>query len=461
MNLGEAAREEKLVCNQVSVAMELIHHAVCSGDLLVASRLIVEKIQKHLCCQRVILGLKRKWRCQVIAMSDMEEFDKRSTLVKSVESAMQECLREQKMIYYPLPQENARTLQVDISHQNLKLNTDAHSIISVPMFNHQQKQVAVWTFIWEEENPPRKEDVFLIDAITPHVGEVISLFRNIRPNVIARTGRKVVKWGMKIRHLMYLCVLAGIIACLFLPWDHYVTAECQVLPVERYTIAAPFNGVLQSTHCRPGDVLQKGQLLARLDDRELRIELAAAKQTLAGHKRKMTLLFAEEKIADYLVEKMEASKVREKIKLLQYRLAHLEIRSPQVGVVLQGDLERAIGIPVKIGQVLFEVAPTEKLLAEVYIDERDISYVKVGLPTELQVNSYPGKHWQSKVVNISPISQTRNNVNVFTSEVLFDNKQRELLPGMNGELRILIGQKPIWWLWLHRPIAWFREKMWW
>ncbi|WP_372368054.1 efflux RND transporter periplasmic adaptor subunit [Candidatus Uabimicrobium sp. HlEnr_7] len=459
MQIGKDAQKKEKIADRVGVAIELIHGAICEGELYKSAQNIVEKIQRHLKCQRIAMGFVKTFKTKLVVMSDGETFDKRSSLVKKIEAAMEEAVREKKTIFYPLPDED-RTLQLDVAHKDLKIQANSDHIITVPMFNHKEQAIAVWIFMWED-TAPQQEDMNLIEAVTPHVAEVMSLLKKTRANILVRGARYCGTFVRKLRTWVFVATFVAVLWLVQLPWAHHIRAKCQVVPTTRYTISAPFAGILRTSHCKPGDLIQKNQLLATLDDRELQIEYIATEQSLAAITKKMSLLFAEEKMADYHITRVEKKKIIQRLKLLKYRLQHLEIRSPNSGVLLQGDLDKFIGTPVSVGEVLFEVAPVDKLLVESYVDEKDVSFLELESSVELRVDAYPEKSWESSLKYMSPISEVKDGNNVFVCEMALANDQKQLLPGMSGEVRILAGKQPIWWLWLHRPLSWIKTKMWW
>ncbi len=69
-------------------------------------------------------------------------------------------------------------------------------------------------------------------------------------------------------------IAAGLAALAPLPYP--VRATCELQPVVRRVIAAPFDGVLMRATARAGEVVTEGQLLAEMDGRELRSQLAEA-----------------------------------------------------------------------------------------------------------------------------------------------------------------------------------------
>ncbi|BBM85280.1 efflux RND transporter periplasmic adaptor subunit [Candidatus Uabimicrobium amorphum] len=458
-HIGELAQKKEIVAERVAVAMELVNHAIREGDLYKSSQNVVEKLQKYLRCQYVAMGLIKNWGSRLIAISDSKKFDRRSNFVKKIEAAMQEAVREKRTILYPLPKDS-HTLQVDVAHKELKIQTACDYIITVPMFNDKEQVFAVWMFLWEDL-APQQHDMNLIETITPHVADVMFLLRNTRGNLMMRSAKKCVAVMQRLKTWVIIAAVCATLWGTQLPWNHYVRAKSQVVPLKRHSVAAPFAGILQSAFCKPGDFVKRNQLLAKLDDRELRLEYIALQQSLAATDKKLSLLFAQEQMADYHIAKVEKKKNEQRLQLLEYRLGHLEIRAPHSGILLQGDLQDFIGTPVSLGEVLFEVASISDLVIEMSVDERDVGYVRLDCPAELRVDAYPDKVWNSTVRYIAPSSEIKDGENIFVCEMNMGNKHEKLLPGMRGEVKILVGEEPLWWLWLHRPIAWFKTKVWW
>ena len=89
-------------------------------------------------------------------------------------------------------------------------------------------------------------------------------------------------------------ILELVAAILVFPVHYRVPASCEVQPYFLQQVAAPFDGVLEKTFVRPGDQVEKGQLLARLDGREIgwRLSQAVAQREIALKKRNQALFDA-------------------------------------------------------------------------------------------------------------------------------------------------------------------------
>jgi len=78
-----------------------------------------------------------------------------------------------------------------------------------------------------------------------------------------------------------------------------------------------------------------------------------------------------------------------KITILNQRLKNLDVRTPINGIVVSGDLENSVGVPLELGQTLFEIAPLEAMVAEVGVPEAEADYVQPGMQVQLKFDSFP------------------------------------------------------------------------
>ena len=57
---------------------------------------------------------------------------------------------------------------------------------------------------------------------------------------------------------------------------YHVRTSLTLAPTQRRNVSAPYDGILVASVVKSGDVVAKGQLLGRLDDAPLRLELSRA-----------------------------------------------------------------------------------------------------------------------------------------------------------------------------------------
>ena len=224
-------------------------------------------------------------------------------------------------------------------------------------------------------------------------------------------------------------------------------------PVTRRYVAAPFAGPLEKSLVDTGDIVEEGQLLARMDGRELRMELSSTRADLhraakerAGHLAMLSSGRAE--IARFEVDRLQA-----RHELLEHRERNVEIRSPIAGVVVSGDHEDAEGIMLDIGQTLFEIAPLDRMVVEVGIAEDDFAYVRPGMPVTIRLDAFPLRRFNATLESIHPRAELRDNQHVFVGEVRLDSSEIAFRPGMQGTARIKAGRFPLGWNLFRRPLT--------
>ena len=146
------------------------------------------------------------------------------------------------------------------------------------------------------------------------------------------------------------------------------------------------------------------------------------------------------------------------MKLLTGRLANLAVRSPIAGIVVSGDLDKAQGAPLDTGQTLFEVGPLEEMVAEIRIPESEIRLVKQDATVKIKLNAYPFQTFTGKVRRIHTRAEIVSDQNIFVAEVVMDNSDGRLRPGMEGTAKIVSGTYPIGWNLFHK--AWEKARYW-
>lgn len=261
----------------------------------------------------------------------------------------------------------------------------------------------------------------------------------------------------RLRVLGGLLTLAGLV--LLIPLPFHVKATCQCEPQKSRIVVAPFEGRLLTAYVKPGDQVVAGQPLAMLDGSELRAQLAGTTAKLNQARQRYSAAIATGNASSAGEQQLEVEHLRQQLKVLDQRQQRLELRSPIDGIVVSGDLERATGASLVIGQSLFEVAPLEKLNAEIAIDESDIQHVAVGQDVSLTFGGSFGQTYQAKIDRIHPRGETREDKNVFLAEATLLDTPGRLAPGMQGSAAVSSGWRSCGWILFRKPyLAWCR---WW
>ncbi|WP_164103935.1 efflux RND transporter periplasmic adaptor subunit [Candidatus Laterigemmans baculatus] len=252
-------------------------------------------------------------------------------------------------------------------------------------------------------------------------------------------------WQHGRRMRLVAAAAAAVAVVALLPVPYRVHCQASVDAVRQRLIAAPFEATLLECAVQPGDRVAEGELLALLDGRPLRLELEALQADSGRAQRQRDAALASGRIAESQLADLEARQLQRRIELLEQRLAGLEIRSPIEGVIVSGDLRKAIGSPLEVGKPLWEIAPLERMTIEVEIPERDIRYVAADAAACVRLDAAATEMLEGRLDVLYPAAEVRDERNVFVGQWELENPGGGLRPGMRGTA-VLYGPR--------RPLAW-------
>ena len=180
-------------------------------------------------------------------------------------------------------------------------------------------------------NPTDSASTNFLDAVGPSLASKLIGIQSLQPTALEHAVRGFVDLARGSRRNLILSVLVALGLLMLLPVPYKISAELELQPVQHRFIAVPFDGPLESSHVRPGDIVSKGDLLATINPREVEYELASIRAELNRAVQEKKGLMAEHDFAGSKIAALESDRLRLQTDLLQYRRDNLEIRSPLSG----------------------------------------------------------------------------------------------------------------------------------
>jgi len=186
-----------------------------------------------------------------------------------------------------------------------------------------------------------------------------------------------------------------------------------------------------------GTLVEKGQVLARLDGERSRLEMLAAKANLMQARteyernvdlNKRGLISAS--MFDNLQYDLEALEATYKLKKLNHDYSN--IRAPISGVVAARNIKP--GQHLAINEIAFRITDTSELVAYLKVPQSELAKFAAGHTASIEVASMPGDAFPAEIVRVSPTIDTRNGT--FRATAVIDNAAGELAPGMFGRFTI-------------------------
>lgn len=298
-----------------------------------------------------------------------------------------------------------------------------------------------------------------------------------------RSVKRGVVWTVGV-----LLVLAGIGYLLLRPSEPKYQFE--TVPVERGPIAARVtaSGTLSAvTTVQVGSqvsgriaeilvdfnaVVEKGQVMARIDPALLNAQVAQAKAKVANSEAsvekagvavadarrmlvRMEALFTKEMISqsekdaaqtayDSAVAGVKAAKTqveqdRAALQLAETNLNYTTIFSPIDGIVISRNVDVGQTVAASLqAPTLFTIAQDlRKMQVDTNVAEADVGKLREGMDATFTVDAYPGEKFKAMVKQIRYASQTVQNVVTYNAVLSVENPDLRLRPGMTANVTFI------------------------
>ena len=159
------------------------------------------------------------------------------------------------------------------------------------------------------------------------------------------------------------------------------TAMATLEPLNNVQLTAATSGRLTNLYAKDGAQVQKGALLAKIDDSELRAQLkqAESNQQLAQQKfDRVKTLFEKDGATKADMEAAEATlkSAEASVELIKAQIAKTEVRAPFAGKL--GFVNVSVGAWLTTGTSIVSLSEVKKLKAKFSLPQRYASALKVG-----------------------------------------------------------------------------------
>lgn len=438
---------------RVAALLELISRVSSISSPENACKTLANEIKLRYGVRYVVVGLcnRTSARCEVVAISEFQQIDPNSELTLRATSAANECLaRGSHGLWPPVDSENRHAL---FAHRQLAQWLDDASVLSIPLADAQHRVRGVCLLAGSRKLLASVELGSFLQAASSPLGSALGLIQRARGNRFDRLSFKLREYcrtqSAKLALLLVLLVVCG----LLLPLQYKIACDCELQPVTRRFIAAPFDARLERNHVAPGDLVAAGQLLAEIDARDIQWELSGKQAESHRVAKELAGYVAAHESGKAEIAKLELERLQLTIDQLEDRASHLEVRSPLEGMVLMGDHSKLEGVPLEKGKTLFEIAPLERMVIEVEIPEDDVRFVQPGMQAQIRLAAFPLQPFEGTIERLHPRSELKEHQNVFIAEIDCDNSSGQLRPGMRGSAQIASVRRTVAWNWFHKAYA--------
>jgi multidrug resistance efflux pump len=411
-------------------------------------------------CERASLGFLERGQVQLAAVSHSSQFDRRANLTRAAEAAMSETLDQEAPVLWPAPLDAPP--RVGRAQAELARLSGAGSVATFPIA-HGDEFAGALTLERAGTTPLAPSERELVTAALAFAGPHLEVLRREdrwlgRKAVDATRGQLARLVGP--RHVAFKLATGTVLALFaFLALAHgeyRVSADTLLEASVLRAASAPFDGYVTEAPVRAGDVVNEGDLLARLDDRDLLLEQHSHGSQLLQLRKQRRQALAEQNAAQAEILSAQIDQAAARLSLVEDQLARTRLTAPFDGIVVSGDLSQELGSPVARGDLLFELAPLDSYRVVLMVDEREIDEIARGQTGSIAFFAFPNQRFEIQVDEITPISEASEGHNRFRVEASLEaGAPGHLRPGMEG-----IGRRRMLWIWSHEMLDWLRLLAW-
>ncbi len=204
------------------------------------------------------------------------------------------------------------------------------------------------------------------------------------------------------------------------------------------TVVSKVRGIIEEIYVEEGDMVQAGQVIAKIEDDQYQIEADRAKATLDrlyNEYQRNQELFERELIA---AEAFQNSQYEYESQKATYDLAALNLEYTSVRSPISGVISRRFvkaGNMVGTDQQMYRVTDFTPLQAILHIPEHEMSKIRKNQRAELRVDALPNELFVGHVERISPVVDSETGT--FKVTIYVDETRNMLRPGMFGRVKIV------------------------
>ncbi len=414
-------------------------------------------------CERVSFGLFIKNKTKLQAVSYSADVEQKMSLTRSLEDSMDEAILQRQEILHHTGNDE---VLINRAHDALSRQQAMASLATFPLFLNQQYYGAL-TCERAADKPFTQKDAEFFRAVTSLAGPALySKYKNDRPLFVKiwiavkkQLYKLIGKEHVAGKVVFFLLVLLAL--CFnFMKGDYRLSADIVLEGAVRRAVVTPFDGFIDEAMVRAGDLVEKGDILCLLDDRDLRLMSLAKQSDFSQLQRQYQESVAKYDRAQTKIIRAQLDHAQAEIDLVEAKLARTRLIAPFQGLLVSGDLSQRLGGAVKQGEVLFEITPLEKYRVILKVDERRIGDVQKEQQGVLVLGAQPDNKYRFTVTRVTPIAKAEEGRNYFRVEAVLDASVASLRPGLEGVGKIDVDRRRLVTIWTRDMVEWFKLYLW-
>jgi HlyD family secretion protein len=238
-----------------------------------------------------------------------------------------------------------------------------------------------------------------------------------------------------------------------------VNAAGEITPAEQVSVRPEINGKIELLPVDLGDRVKKGDLLFKLDDKELQQQRASnltdierAKLELQKGERdynRAKQLSAEKLISQELFDdskttfelaRVALDRAQRDLAVVEERLTKTEVRAPFDCTVLTRPVSMGQAVSgsggFNSGTEVLTIADLNAMIINAHVNQADVPRLKAEQNVEVTVEAVTGLRITGVVERIAPQATIKNNIKGYAARIVLKNVDERVKPGMTANVKI-------------------------
>ncbi len=306
-----------------------------------------------------------------------------------------------------------------------------------------------------------ESDMFFCDCQVELMHELSDCFAQSLALLRARESRLslfgFLKFGGYRKWIMMACL-----ALFFLPVRLSMTAPAEIVPDNPTTITMPFDGVIDDIPVNAGDKVQANDVLATMDEIQLKTEMDRADNALRAAQKSLSRAGMESLRSED--KKLELQKLRSDIDLkrvdynfMREKFDQTTITTPVNGVAIYSDKSALTGRPLQTGETIMMIADPAQVELLVNVPVHSFLPVNKGQAVSFYLNNSPLSYRSATITSIGyQASNGADGLMTYKIRATMDD-QNDIRIGWKGTAKIKTDWTILGYALLRRPLIALRN----
>jgi len=304
------------------------------------------------------------------------------------------------------------------------------------------------------------------------------LRRNLRKGLEATRGwidakkEKYMAW--KASRTQQVSAVGALLLLFIPPFPSGFSSDLVLEPQQGAKVRLGISGMVRQVKVQSGDRVSKGQVLADLDNPELKAQEQILIQKLAMAESNLRFAQSRSDVAKTAQAERERERLRKELEIAETKVDALQLRAPFGGVLKTPEIQQKVGEFLGTGDEFCQIVNRNEVKARILVRDSDLEQVHLGSPVRVKVQPFPFRTYSGRVEQILPAASTDRPVaqpqkaerlgqqltNYFVVTMDFPNSDGSLLEGMTGTAKISGKSRPLGFQIAKAVWRWTHSQMW-